>query len=419
VAGAGAGVPLVSVTGQDVSVTGTAISISNSAEITIGGLTTPNPILLTDDGRYIFAMQTAGTGGSLTSVASSPVAIVTIPVENLRDVSAAAVPLDNGKVVAVEAVCTEENFNTTGTSAFVQDGNFGINIFSSAGNLALIRGNKYALTGQVTQFNGLSEIVVPTIAGVVDLGTGTAPTALTITLTDLALNYEAYEGRLVKVTGLNKTPANTGVWGSAATISMQDSLVNLIDVRIQAGSTATTEPAYPTAITGILGQFDSTTPFTASYQLMPRDQADIEGAPVANYASWINTFYPGETNLTIIGFDADPDGDGIGNGIEHAFALDPTVGSSPALFTVAGSPSVIHFTHKRNKSLATDVTISYEWSKDMDQWAPPGAFLGDDSITIVVDSVDTSNPSYDVVSGRAAISEGTTTKFFVRARVTK
>ena len=70
------------------------------------------------------------------------IAVVTIPIANLGDVDANGVSLDEGKTVAVQGVCTEENFNSTSsTSAFLQSGQpdgtlkAGINIYSGQRNL--------------------------------------------------------------------------------------------------------------------------------------------------------------------------------------------------------------------------------------------------------------------------------------------
>jgi hypothetical protein len=57
---------------------------------------------------------------------------------------------------------------------------------------------------------------------------------------------------------------------------MQDSAAATVDLFLQPGSTATTEPAtYPATVVGILGQYAAVSPFTAGYQLQPRTQADL------------------------------------------------------------------------------------------------------------------------------------------------
>lgn len=418
VSGPGAGTGTVSVTGQQVTVSGTVVSTTNSATINIGGLNIPVPALVTDDGRYTFAMATAGTAGTLTAAAASPAAVVTIPVEFLRDVTpATGVSLDAGKVVAVVAVCSEENLNTAGTSAYIQEGDYGINVFSSSLALNLVRGRKYAITGQVTQFNGLTEIVVTSVNNVVDLAADTSPAPITLTVADFLLSPEAYEGRVVRINGLAPTAANTGVWGAGATVSATDSTGN-IDIRIQAGSTAITAPNYPASIIGIIGQFDSSNPFTAGYQIMPRDPNDILAG--SGYAAWVAEKFPAVTDPLIIGFNADPDGDGVPNGIEFAFASSPTLGNaSPLIAILIATPGRVDFNHRRAKSLPSNVVISYQWSSDLTNWFEAGFSdaLGN-AVTVGVDTIDTNNPAYDVITAHASLAEGELKKIFVRAKVT-
>jgi hypothetical protein len=53
--------------------------------------------------------------------------------------------------------------------------------------------------------------------------------------------------------------------------------------------------------------------------------------PAASYVSWIDGFFPGETNQAIIGAGADPDKDGIANGVEMVIGGNPKLGMDTAL----------------------------------------------------------------------------------------
>lgn len=298
----------------------------------------------------------------------------------------------------------------------MQDGDYGINVFGSG--ITMVLGHKYAVSGSLTQFSGLTEIAPSSAANVIDLGADTLPTPLTITIENLLGAPEAYEGRLVKIVGLSPAPTNTVIWASGATVTLTDGSFN-IDARIQAGSSATTVPFYPAAITGIVGQFDSSNPFTSGYQIMPRSDADVVGTAPASYATWIADAYPGVTDPAIVGFSADADGDGIPNGVEYAFALDPKNGEAGALISQgAGSPFFVPFTHRRAKVLPPPVLIKYQWSTDLIQWYDAGASdTNQNVVTIAEDTVDTSNAAYDIVSGHASRDEGSALKVFIRAKV--
>ena len=292
VSGTGAGTPVTTLSGSTLTVTGLVVDQLNPVTINIAGLTTPETETagdLTKDGNYPFTVQT-GVDGNLQPLLIQPNAVVTIPIANLGDVDANGVSLDVGKTVAVQGVCTEENFNSTSsTSAYLQSGQpdgirkAGINIYSGQRNL-FVRGNEYVVTGSVLNYNGLTELVVAASSQVVGLGTATAvPTPVTLTIDQLAAAHEAYEGSLVRVVGLSKV---SGTWAltvvgtttSGSNVILANGGVNLT-ARLNAGSTALAEPIYPTAITGVYGQFVATSPFTGGGQIQPRDQADIEDAP--------------------------------------------------------------------------------------------------------------------------------------------
>jgi hypothetical protein len=306
VSGAGAGTAVTTLSGSTLTVTGLVVDQLNPVTINIAGLTTPETETagdLTKDGNYPFTVQT-GVDGNLQPLLIQPIAVVTIPIANLGDVDANGVSLDVGKTVAVQGVCTEENFNSTSsTSAYLQSGQpdgirkAGINIYSGQRNL-FVRGNEYVVTGSVLNYNGLTELVVAASSQVVGLGTAAAvPTPVTLTIDQLTAAHEAYEGSLVRVVGLSKV---SGTWAltvvgtttSGSNIILANGGVNLT-ARLNAGSTALAEPIYPAAITGVYGQFVAAPPYTGGGQIQPRDQADIEDAPGLRLALGFNQINEG------------------------------------------------------------------------------------------------------------------------------
>jgi len=290
VLGSGAGTAVKTLSGSTLTITGLVVDQLNSVTINIAGLTTPETAGdLTKDGNYPFTVQT-GVEGNTQAMLLPTIAVVTIPIANLGDVDANGVSLDVGKTVAVQGVCTEENFNSTSsTSAYLQSGQpngvlkAGINIYSGLRNL-FVRGDEYVVTGSVLNYSGLTELVVAASSQVVRLGTATTvPTPVTLTIAQLTAAHEAYEGSLVRVTGLSKV---SGTWAltvaagvtSGANVILANGGVNLT-ARLNVGTTALTEPIYPAAVTGIYGQFVAVSPFTGGGQIQPRDVADIEDAP--------------------------------------------------------------------------------------------------------------------------------------------
>lgn len=123
----------------------------------------------------------------------------------------------------------------------------------------------------------------------------------------------------------------------------------------------------------------------------------------AGYASWIDGFFPGETNPLIIGAGADPDRDGIANGVEMVVGGNPKTGMDTALLPTielvtdpVGSPAIpagkyLLFTYRRSDlSVAGGVTVDCE--TDSDLVGPWTAATGASGVVIQVDDNFTFTP---------------------------
>jgi len=95
-----------------------------------------------------------------------------------------------------------------------------------------------------------------------------------------------------------------------------------------------TLPVYVIAsYTSLTGTFNTVNGLPSGYSV---DYAYNGGTQIAlvqaltPYQSWVNGFFPGETNPAIIGGTADPDGDGQPNNLEFALGGAPNNGSNNA-----------------------------------------------------------------------------------------
>jgi len=276
----------VSVSGSALTVEGADVTSESPLTVTISGLSTPDTSVSTAlDGNYGITVETAGAGGTLANVLVAPTAYVLVPIINLRGVDVDGVPTQLGKKVAFEGVVTASGLGSTAgrTKAYVQDASAAVYIYSTAFSSAPIQGNIYAALGTLTQFRGGTQIDPGISANLIDRGAGVLPEPTVLTLPISTTVGERYEGSLVKVVGLSRAAGETDLWATSATITLQDSAAATVDLFLQPGSTATTEPAtYPATVVGILGQYAQVSPFTTGYQLQPFNSAptDITLSPV-------------------------------------------------------------------------------------------------------------------------------------------
>ena len=93
-----------------------------------------------------------------------------------------------------------------------------------------------------------------------------------------------------------------------------------------------------------------------------------EPASPPDFADWIGG-YPelGSAN----GFDDDPDGDGLVNGVENFLGSNPGQGNQ-GMHTVTRSGNTLSFQHPQNPEPASDLTAVYQWSLDLNTWNASG-----------------------------------------------
>lgn len=131
-------------------------------------------------------------------------------------------------------------------------------------------------------------------------------------------------------------------------------------------------------------------------------------AILPTFTEWMAGYSVGEQT----GFDQDPDGDGITNGLEAWF------GTRPDTFTAGLSQPTIDgaittFSHPRNEQAPSDITGSYEWSPDLSNWfAGDGADGPISGLTVLI----TANPSGSTTTVTATAS-GVHNLLFLRGRV--
>ena len=183
-----------------------------------------------------------------------------------------------GAKVTGNVTAPYSTYSTSNTDYYVQDATGGINIFKfGAHTVQPGLGDDITVEGELTQFNGKLEI---TSGGDCDTllveinGPGSPPAPLTVTTCDLD---EDLEGLLVRVENGVLTTRSPG---DTLNANSSSPIVNCVDSRTffldgDTGIAPLILTSTHVNVTGIAGQFDSNSPFTSNYQIMPRTTGDI------------------------------------------------------------------------------------------------------------------------------------------------
>ncbi|NJM38060.1 MAG: Ig-like domain-containing protein [Akkermansiaceae bacterium] len=133
-------------------------------------------------------------------------------------------------------------------------------------------------------------------------------------------------------------------------------------------------------------------------------------ATAQTYSSWIDGFFPGMTDPNIIGLNADPDNDGIVNGLENFFGTSPnqfSTGLTAGAFNSAAG--TFTFSHPQG-TLSGDLTAIYQWSTDLITFDPAGAAGG---TTVAFETATASSVTTVTATATGTIPN----KLFARVRV--
>jgi hypothetical protein len=214
---------------------------------------------------------------------------------------------------------------------------------------------------------------------------------------------------------LSKPAGTTLTLGAAQTTFTSSGLVGsetIGSVSLTAsGGTETGDPAgtyaiTPSAATG--GTFNA-----SNYDLNYTDGILTVTPPT--YSSWLTSYSLG--GLTALNDDSDRDGNP--NGIENIFGTAPNAPTT-GLTHVSATATTLVFRHSRSNSPASDLTASYEWSKDLVTWQNSAANHNGTTVTLATAIItDTSAPANDLVEVTATVSGSAASKIFVRLKVSK
>ena len=205
-------------------------------------------------------------------VEDSPVGGIITIAQAIEDLNNDFVPDRLGDTVTVQGVVFSPNYQTTNNSYYIYDGTAGTDIFMYSPPLyTWAMGDELKVTGVVTQYNGMSEIIPVDSTGWELISTGNpTPDPIVLTLGQFLANAEAYEGSLVGFISLSLVG---GTWPASGStnLSLSDG-VDTVVFRIDSDTDidGSPEPAWPVDVVGIGSQFDNSAPYSSGYQVFPR-----------------------------------------------------------------------------------------------------------------------------------------------------
>ena len=222
-----------------------------------------------DPVAYYQTIVTDDIGGGTVSIAYA-----------IEDLDGDFIPDHLGETVTVEGVVFSPNFQTTNNSFYIWDevttsssgASRGTDIFMFGPPVFDWQpGDLLQITGEVDQFNGMTEIIPADSSGWVLVSSGNpTPDLIELTLAQYKADPEAYEGSLLGFISLTLVG---GTWPTSGSTNLEFSDgIDTVTFRIDSDTDipGQPEPVWPRDIIGVGSQFDSSPPFDSGYQIFPR-----------------------------------------------------------------------------------------------------------------------------------------------------
>ena len=212
-------------------------------------------------GMDLFEVESGSGGPTLITIA-----------EAIEDLNLDLIPDRLGQTVMVEGVVFSPNYQSSNNSFYIDDGTAGTDIFTFGSPIfTWAMGDMLQITGEVTQYNGMTEIVPPDSSGWVFLSAGNpTPDPIVLTLAQYIADPEAYEGSLIGFISLSLVGGTWPVSGST-NLDLSDGIDTMV-FRIDSDTDipGQPEPTWPRDVLGIGSQYCSGGCVDDGYQILPR-----------------------------------------------------------------------------------------------------------------------------------------------------
>jgi phosphatidylserine/phosphatidylglycerophosphate/cardiolipin synthase-like enzyme len=252
---------------------------ADSTVVTVQNVTAPESTAF-----YRFRTQTKGAV-QYRDVSPIPTMVVfgsPLPIAEIKTNDTLGVPLRLGDLVTIRGIVTVAN--EFGGPSYIQDNSGGMAIYGSSLSTAAVIGDEVVVSGVVSPFNGLFEIVSPRLHSILSSGNPLTPLVVTCSqlFNDGVRGVEQFEGSLVRlnvvtVTDTFGSPISTwAVSGSGTNYRLNDA-TGFVDIRVDNNVNFANMPAPQSQfdVIGVVSQYKTTLPYIGGYQLMPRATYDI------------------------------------------------------------------------------------------------------------------------------------------------
>ncbi len=236
-------------------------------------------VVVPDTGVYSITVKTATTGPQgLRPIVVLPVLYVTTPIAQVQTPGSDGYgsALEGQQVTVAGIVTFPAGVSSTDrTSLFIQDPTGGVNIYYSGALLPLKTGDVVFARGVVTEYNGLTEILVAQSQDLIRLDQNyTVPDPYILRPGEVlkeeleGLLLELPEGVIATAPALAGLGYTMEVWNGQVPVTVYIYPGTGIDVQQLAVGDVV-------RVFGVLGQYDSNPPYTSGYQILPRSSEDL------------------------------------------------------------------------------------------------------------------------------------------------
>jgi DNA/RNA endonuclease YhcR with UshA esterase domain len=217
----------------------------------------------TTDGDRLVVYELTSSGGGVTPISTA-----------VEDLNNDFVPDNLGDTLTVQGVVISPNYQTNNISYFIDDGTAGIDLFHSGSTTPVLNlGDEVTVTGVISQYNGLNEIIPAAESDITVVSSGNpVPSPMVVTISQYLSNAEFYENRLVGFINVTKSSGTWPAAGSGGTIYVHDNGSDSLKVYIDSDTDidGQPEPSWPRDIIAVGSQYTTSVPPNNGYEVTPR-----------------------------------------------------------------------------------------------------------------------------------------------------